>query len=292
MDISSKEIIGDCPINSNCDWKFLYKSEFNQFQLPIYRCNTCGLQAQFPIPSQNLESIYNEEYYTGKSEYKYKDERKTEKFDTYVWDARLRNIKKFIASGNFLDIGASFGGFLARAKFFGFTPFGVEVSKYSAEYAKQRGIKIYNTEFLKADLEENFFDVVTMIEVIEHLDKPKEVFEKLFRILKPNGLLVLQTANFEGKQAMQEERNYHYYLPGHLVYYSRSNLERILQNVGFRKTIMYYGVDFSLLAKLKKSRGSFQNISDYKNWFRISYYHLKSKLWKGSTSSMVMYAVK
>ncbi|HNO25967.1 MAG TPA: class I SAM-dependent methyltransferase, partial [Leptospiraceae bacterium] len=50
--------------------------------------------------------------------------------------------------------------------------------------------------------------------------------------------------------------------------------------------------DFPLRAKLLKSRGSFKSIFDYRRWFNISWYHFKSRLLKGSTSSMVLYAFK
>ena len=128
--------------------------------------------------------------------------------------------------------------------------------------------------------------------MIEHLENPIEVFEKLYSQLIPGGLLLIQTANFEGKQAISESKNYHYYLPGHLFYYSKSNLESILKQRGFSKIITYLGVDFPLLAKLLKSRGGFKTLKDYTKWWNISKYHIKSKLFPGSTSSMVIYAIK
>ena len=282
----------NCPVCEKSNWDFLYISEYNKFNLPIYKCKTCNLQTIYPKSIFDPKDIYTEEYYAGKAEYKYKDERKTERFDSYVWDARLKNIKKFKNNGNFLDVGSSFGGFLKRAKLAGFETYGIEISEYSSMYANSQGIQTYNGSFLDNPYPDNFFDVITLVEVIEHLEKPKEVFKKLYSQLRKDGLLLLQTANFDGKQAISEGKNYHYYLPGHLYYYSRSNLEKILKDLGFSKIIMYYGVDFSLLPKLLKSRGSFQSFRDYNKWWNISIYHIKSKIFKGSTSSMVLYGIK
>ncbi len=53
--------------------------------------------------------------------------------------------------------------------------------------------------------------------MIEHLSYPEKVFEKLGKILKPGGLLLIQTANFEGWQAINAGADYHYYLPGHFL---------------------------------------------------------------------------
>ncbi len=295
LDISSTEVKEVCPLKEKeCRWHFLYHSAYRSYNLPIYECKTCKLQTIFPKPEQNLEELYSENYYLGKAEYTYKDERTTEKYDAYVWDARIKNIQKFQKSGNFLDVGCAFGGFLNRARLFGFKPYGIEISTYAFEYAKKRGLEVVQGNFLEAvkHFPDRFFQVVTLIEVIEHLPEPNQVFNELSRILSEGGLLVLQTANFEGWQAIKEGKNYHYYLPGHLYYYSESNLKSILKARGFTKFISYLGVDFPLLAKLKKSRGSFQTWKDYLKWGKIISYHLKSLIFPGSTSSMVLYAFK
>lgn len=98
-----------------------------------------------------------------------------------------------------------------------------------------------------------------------------------------------------GKQAKDLKENYEYYMPGHLSYFTAANLTMLLKTAGFSKIKIYYPVEFSLLPKLLKSRGSFKKFSDYKAWPRISSYHIKSKLHFGNfamTSSMVVYAVK
>ncbi|WP_210410806.1 class I SAM-dependent methyltransferase [Leptospira sarikeiensis] len=294
MDLSSEKVIqSECPLEGNCKWESLYTSDFGDFNLPIQVCKTCGFQAQFPRPEP--ESLYTEEYYTGNQNFTYKDERITEKFDRYVWFSRLKNISKFRSDGNFLDIGCSFGGLLQCAKEKGYVPYGVEISPYSAKQAETRGFKVWQGQFLDADIPENFFDVITLIEVIEHLENPKKVFDKLSKVLKPGGLLLIQTANFDAWQAINSGNKYHYYLPGHVYYYSANLLRKILARRGFERQITYLGVDFPLLAKLLKSRGSFSSWKDYLKWFRIGFYHFKSKLSKKGkplTSSMVHYAIK
>ncbi|MCE9499887.1 MAG: class I SAM-dependent methyltransferase [Leptospira sp.] len=295
LDIPGEELKSECPLDGKCSWKFKFNSAFNSYGLPVYECGSCGLQSVHPKKNIDYDTLYGKEYYSGEADFSYKDERKTEKFDSYVWDARLRNIKKYKKSGNFLDVGSSFGGFLNRAKIEGFNPYGIEISKYSSGHANQSGIPTFQGNFLDSNYPENFFDVITLIEVIEHLEQPKEVFRKLSSILKKDGLLVLQTADFEGLQARKAGPNYHYYLPGHLYYYSLSNLKSILSKNGFSRFIPYFGVDFPLSAKLLKSRGNFKNLKDYLKWFTISLYHFKSKIRIKDTrltSSLVLYAFK
>ena len=296
MVFPSKETVDlqkEC-ILKTCDWDFEFDSEFNNYDLGIWKCRTCGLLAQNPR-GQQLEKLYDEDYYSGSSNFSYMDERKTEKFQRYVWKARLKNIQKFATGGNFLDIGCSFGGLLDVAKEFGFSTFGIEISTFSSKIAHEKGHTVFTGNLLDSNFPEKSFSVITLIEVIEHLENPKLVFEKLSSLLKPGGLLVIQTANFEGLQAVQEGRKYHYFLPGHIYYYSESNLKEFLSKTGFHKFKSYFGVDFGVLAKLLKSRGNFKTLTDYFQWFKIIYYHFKSKLtWKGRplTSSFVLYSLK
>lgn len=283
----------ECPLDHLCDWHPLYKTTGKYFGLSIVECKHCKLQALYPRPDQ--KELYGQDYYQGKADYTYIDERENKKFSSYVWKARVRNIQRFILSGNFLDIGSSFGGFLESARDEGFQIQGVEISEYASRYANEKGIPTFNGSLEDAKFPNNYFSVITMVEVIEHIENPKFFFQELSRILKPGGLLLLQTANFDGWQAKNEGPKYHYYMPGHVFYYSDTILKKILTNLGFSRFVSYFGVDFPLVAKLQKSRGSFKNWKDYFQWIRISYYHCKSK-WKRKgfpiTSSYVLYAFK
>jgi 2-polyprenyl-3-methyl-5-hydroxy-6-metoxy-1,4-benzoquinol methylase len=143
--------------------------------------------------------------------------------------------------------------------------------------------------------EDNFFSVISMIEVIEHLKNPKTISKYIYDKLKIGGVAVIQTADLSAHQAVRAGNSYHYYLPGHLSYYSESNLKTLFHAAGFKKIHFYRPVDFGLLAKLKKMRGSFTTASDYLRMIPTSMYHFKGYLrWRKVplTSSMVMYAQK
>jgi len=283
-----------CPVCSH-EMKFLYRIDRFCDPIFIYRCPECCLEKQHPF-AEHQENHYTEDYYSGKAEYSYSDERKQLKFYGYVWKARLKNIQKFIPPpADFLDAGCAFGGFALEAAQTGFRAFGLDLSEYAVQHAKKAGLNAKIGELKKGVYPENSFDVITMIEVMEHLPDPVSAVKTLSEIIRPGGLLVIQTANFQGMQAKREKSNYHYYLPGHLYYYSKNNLTRFLNDHGFSKIIFYPGVDFGLLPKLLKSRGNFRLFRDYLKWIRISIYHLISKIAFGNfamTSSMVIYAFR
>ncbi|MCZ8239491.1 MAG: class I SAM-dependent methyltransferase [Leptospiraceae bacterium] len=288
---NEKEI---CPLNKNCNFHFLYNSTFKNYNLPIYLCKTCGLQKLYPRPSK-LKDLYQEDYYHGTASFAYTDERKNFHFHSYVWNSRLNLIQKYKPQGYILEVGSSFGGFLSRAKEYGYEIQGIELSEYSCKYANSIGIPTFHGDLENAPFSKENFDIIVLNEVIEHLPNPKLSLDLLVNILKPNGLLIIQTANFEGWQAKKESSKYHYYLPGHLFYYTESVLRNAFKARGIHRMKIYYGSDISLFSKLMKSSGSFKNAIDYLRWFKTAFYHLKSKLkWKSYplTSGFVIYGFK
>ena len=269
----------------------------------VVKCASCGLIFQSPrFSDEAISEFYSEGYYTGKSSYTYVDERENFKGSSYVWNKRIKKISSFLGLAvnkgkRFLDIGCSFGGFLSCAEDAGFDVYGLDISSFAASYARDK-LNLKNVicaDFTKGLYEENFFDVITMIEVIEHVKDPMQTIKEAYKILKPGGLFLLQTANMDGYQAKKEGADYHYFLPGHLYYFSAKTLKSYLKKCGFKKVKIFYGVDFGLLPKLRKSATTFKSLKDYLKLFRISYYHLKSRVHIKDfclTSSMVVYAVK
>lgn len=260
----------------------------------IYRCEDCGFQFQ-NVNKDILYSFYDEGYYTGKNEYSYYDERVKEKFARYVWKKRINVLKKLDRSSEvkrFLDVGCAFGGLMKVAEENGYISYGVEVSPYAEEYLKKRfgEDRIFFGSIEDINLPEDFFSVVTLIEVIEHLIDPVKAIENVFKGMKQNGVLLIQTANIDGFQAKLYGKKYHYYLPGHISYFNKKNLKKLLERTGFRKIKIISGVEFGLLPKLLKSRGDFKGALEYIKWIRIILYHILSKL--GLTSSMVILAIK
>ncbi|HEY1406684.1 MAG TPA: class I SAM-dependent methyltransferase [Spirochaetota bacterium] len=240
-----------------------------------------------------IRSFYSDSYYTGKAEYSYIDERESYTYSSFVWDARLKHIRRFVKSGNFLDVGCSFGGFLSRASRY-FTPYGIELSEYSSDYARTKfGLNVFTGTLLDSPYQSGMFSVISMIEIIEHLDDPLAALIHCRKLLQDKGLLVIQTADMDGWQAVNAGKSYHYYLPGHLSYFTEKSLRYALAKAGFSRVVVYRPVDFGLIPKLRKSRGGFKTLSDYIKWIAITKYHLKgyfSHKGRPLTSSMVIYA--
>ncbi|MBN1499453.1 MAG: methyltransferase domain-containing protein [Spirochaetes bacterium] len=288
--------ISNCPLCGCSEIEFAFTK--NNFTHPydIFNCNRCGFRFMNPMFSDKIISaMYQENYYTGSSEYHYVDERDNFRYSSFVWKARLKKIRKYAKTGNFLDIGCSFGGLLLNAKKYFFV-YGIELSAFSGNYIKKLiGDSIHIGSIRDHNFEKNYFNVISAIELIEHTDDPVYFIKECYSLLKPGGLLVLQTADIGALQAENAGENYHYYLPGHLSYFSEKCLTELLKSSGFSKIKVFRPVEFGLIPKLRKSSKDFKKPTDYKKWITIAKYHFSGYLRKKGkplTSSMVLYAVK
>ncbi len=285
-----------CPLCGSIAIDQKYYIDRYKLKFDVDICNDCGFMFTNPLfTDETIKEFYSEDYFKGRADYSYVDEREIKKYSGYVWNKRIKVIHKYAKDGNFLDIGCSFGGLLESASEY-FTPYGIELSDYACSHSmKLFGRNIHHGTLNDHRFDDNFFSAITMIELIEHLADPVYAINECYKLLRNDGVLVVQTANMNGKQAKDLGGNYEYFMPGHLSYFTAENLTMLLKTAGFKKVRIYYPVEFGLLPKLLKSRGSFKKLSDYAAWFRISYYHMKSKIHFGNfamTSSMVVYAVK
>ena len=110
------------------------------------------------------------------------------------------------------------------------TPFKRDHGEYSDQ------IYIGSFEEVQHELSDNYFDAVTAIDVIEHVKHPKLDLENIFRILKPGGILVIQTPDSESRESKQQGCSWGELKPmEHLLIFNRSNLEKLVKSVGFRE---------------------------------------------------------
>ena len=107
----------------------------------------------------------------------------------------LQRIDELIESGGraLFDLGAGAGEFLILAREFGFEPHGNELAAGAIEMARDNAaIELHVGELDTID-GENLYDAVTMWCVLAHVVDPDELFRQTLRILKPGGILFLQT---------------------------------------------------------------------------------------------------
>ena len=102
-----------------------------------------------------------------------------------------------IKSANVLDIGCGGGLFLSLLKRKGAKVLGIELSDSRAHYAATKhGLNIYKhpieSDFWQTGYK-NYFDAVTLWDVIEHVNYPVQTLQCALNVLKPGGLLLIDT---------------------------------------------------------------------------------------------------
>ena len=147
----------------------------------------------------------------------------------------LKIIHKYARNGKILDIGTAGGSFLQSAKKQGWDVYGCELNKWLCNWAKENyGIEVQQGTVFEQNYEDNQFDVVTLWDVLEHVPDPKKVLEECHRILKPNGILVVNYPDIGSWIAKVMGRKWFFYLSVHLYYFTPKTMRKILRLSGFK----------------------------------------------------------
>ena len=163
--------------------------------LSIVKCKNCGLIYTNP------RAKYAEQNYFGDSTTFFNEARlifKGKKIHhrdrNYIYE--LKKLKKLKNSGKLLDVGSNMGFFLRKAQEFGFNPEGVEPSPSLSQIAtEQWGLKIHNSFLEDADLPSNNYDIITLIDVFEHVTNPKKLLATCHSLLKDDGIAAIKVPN-------------------------------------------------------------------------------------------------
>jgi len=148
--------------------------------------------------------------------------------------SQLGLIKKHKNGTTLLDIGCGEGFFLFNASKAGYATKGIEISQYAAEYAgREFGLNVEVKPFEELQYPENYFDVVTLWQVLEHVPHPLVVLREVHRILKPEGLLVTSTPDIESIMAKIFRRKWWSLRRLHINHFTAKTLTDMLKRAGF-----------------------------------------------------------
>ena len=161
----------------------------------VKRCGKCGLKWLSPRPTtQEYADMYKGDQYFSSNMVPEVYEEVVKKRIQY-YEKRCEKIIRIegISSCKLLDIGAATGVFVRVAKNSGLEAEGVEISKWACKTAKvKNNVKLRNVDLFTANFPSEAFNVVHMHHVFEHIPNPLAFLEETHRILKKDGLVVLE----------------------------------------------------------------------------------------------------
>ena len=207
-------------------------------ELYCVRCVNCGLVYLNPMPtSEELKQYYEEDYdfilHRNSQHYlKGSESIKRELFE----------YEKYVKKGRLLDVGCGTGNYVFRAQELGWESYEIEISRIYSDFLRNElGLNVMNVSIEEVNFSSNYFDVVVLNHVLEHLFDPKNMLKKIYGFLKKGGILAIYIPNeLESLYStLMLDNLLFYFQPGerptdHLYFFNKKTIQLLLRTTGFK----------------------------------------------------------
>ena len=218
----------DQPIVNNLQTK---PGSVPKFSIKVGGCTHCGLV-------QILNPIDPSEFYTN---YANSSSVKREPHLNKLINSLETQLSR---DAKIIDIGCNDGKFLSRLRESGFTNLcGLEPTKNMSKVATDAGFRVFNSYLSMKKSDEIIastgkFDCVVLRQVLEHIENLSDFGSALRKLLKPNGLLIIEVPD---AQANFDEPDYSLW-EEHVNYFNLESLRQFLAQHGFLIEEKYYSI--------------------------------------------------
>ena len=191
----------------------------------IQTCRRCRTVFTAHLPSAAEATDYGEYYHEGNLEVPSFVYRRLDQIVADFDDDRRLN--------RWLDVGCGAGALMRAARDRGWGVIGTEVSEPAAETIRVRGFDVRSGELDELDLPERGFDVVSMVEVLEHVSDVGALLTASRRLLRIGGALYVTTPHGRGISGRMLGTNWSVVCPpDHLQLFSVGGLRTRLESSG------------------------------------------------------------
>jgi len=194
----------------------------------------------------NSKEIYSESYFEGGQHDGYSNYKDSKK----VLDTEFRSIKKEILKyepkkgGRLLEIGCAYGYFLETMTTI-FDVHGIEISNHAVDICQKKGLNVINYDNCKSFENIGTFEIVVMLDVIEHLTDPSDTLKKINSCTEKNSLLIISTGDFGSFCSLIFKKYWRLMTPPqHLWFFNKKSIIKLLEIHGFKVESISYPFKF------------------------------------------------
>jgi 2-polyprenyl-3-methyl-5-hydroxy-6-metoxy-1,4-benzoquinol methylase len=234
-----------CNLCGQDDWQVRYAATLNRASLQVdaFRCTSAGYGHHLQI----VECVHCGYVYANPrwEETELLDAYTAVEDETYVYERtgreltfrkHLQALEKYTgpAQGrSLLDVGAYIGVFVEAAQAAGWQAQGIEPSAWAVAEAQRQGLPVIAGTQDSLELQGCAFDVLTMWDVIEHVDDPAAELGKAYQLLKPGGIIAVHTMNIDSLTARLMGERWPWLMDMHIHYFSQTTLCAMMERKGF-----------------------------------------------------------
>jgi 2-polyprenyl-3-methyl-5-hydroxy-6-metoxy-1,4-benzoquinol methylase len=222
------------PVGMGEDFEYLTSND----TFLAMQCNSCSLVYLNPRPDiSEFETLYPPIYHAfdfSEQEYGivHKIRSRLEANRALSW------CKGLPADARILDVGCGDGFHLKLLKEYGKKSWvleGVDLDRRAVEMALKSGLDIHLGSVETVDLPKNAYDLVFMVQTIEHVEGPVKILETIKGLLRPGGKLVIVTDNTDALDFKLFKDSYWggYHFPRHWNLFNRNSIFKLAEKVGF-----------------------------------------------------------
>jgi 2-polyprenyl-3-methyl-5-hydroxy-6-metoxy-1,4-benzoquinol methylase len=215
---------------------------FQKQGLTVVGCGNCQVRYVNPRPTaERLAALYQEEYFVaGSPDSSGAQHVQHGEMKLATARLRLRLLEGFCTKGRLVDVGCGGGFFVRTAGAAGWSAFGLEPSLRAArQAAHDQQDRIVAGRLEDAPFAAGRFDVVTMLDVLEHVHSPRSFLQAAHRLLMPSGVLLIETPNMAGLLPRLLGARHPWVRVEHLTHFTPDSLGMLLEQTGFHVQALY-----------------------------------------------------